>query len=960
MHLLFIANHVKLLNACYPPTPALLTDYSPNSHELSRLTYYASNHPGKLAKIGSELEKRLKVECRKAKAGNIRSKASLLTSLSIFRSLATECGRDIDLLSPSLVGSVNATLTAIPSDLEVLARAASVFTAWTTYTNGHLIGADSYMTKDYLSTLKQFASLSCCDLEDQETRNRSRLIGLAALTAALNSEALYNDVGQFGSQVSTILHPIMVILFQTTIVVLDEQSSVVKDAPMSPYLAEFRTRPALERRAASIHVHIDGDNGPSISDVSDAALRALFSLLSHANGAQLGYIMQSSFDSLDQVNGWSSLHHCCWFAQKTAEWAQYQYRYVIPTWLVDRLLVHQDTPDITSLHIALTAMVTAVFSSPTPLINLSSSDIMSNLLTLLLRRISIHPQDAALPALVECISSLGCHVYYSDQIQDLAAELIHRLVVIEAQGTPVRDKDHFLHSRSTAIRCLLEGLLGLIRTANTTEPPNNVQKLPLEPVTKQSETTRKGGDESISRRTKVPPDIWQDTLSLLCDSESTVRNECSAALIYYIIEEMPKHGENNDALKHARRLADNSPRHIQTAHAFPRMTDTASKFLNALHAYVYILATSPALGTPSNAITIQASDDPSSIVSATVIEEISSNPRTSNDNSSHSQSNNRRSWSNTHGPRARKESLVLRLLDKIPSRLTTSAQASEQDYANLLKILTTVQVKLPIRGLLVGLPMILALDTVVKTLDCDSAAIGQIIAIRIIIAHVWLTIGQVWTVHAVISLAEKAISLLSSWPEMTSTQEPANVNTCPGVDTNEALLALTACRTIHDALGIDQEGLHRRLTPKWTPDLALRDFESSSGYETTLRGDGISPLLKISPALMHIENISLQSLTRSTRGLGVTDLREALEGRSSMSNPALVRPPSISTLDHASSFMGGDPALRLTQTRSRSRTKKLSSRNAGEVRDVLSRLGIGKQNNAARLKSPPPALPKLT
>lgn len=135
--------------------------------------------------------------------------------------------------------------------------------------------------------------------------------------------------------------------------------------------------------------------------------------------------------------------------------------------------------------------------------------------------------------------------------------------------------------------------------------------------------------------------------------------------------------------------------------------------------------------------------------------------------------------------------------------------------------------------------------------------------------------------------------------------------------------------------------------------------EGSSGYETTFRGDGISPLLKISPALMHIENVSLQSLTRSARGLGVTDLREALEGRGSMSNPALVRPPSVSTLDHASSFISGDPTLRLTQTRSRSRTKRPSSRNAGEVRDVLSRLGIGKQNNAAGLRSPFPALPKL-
>lgn len=136
--------------------------------------------------------------------------------------------------------------------------------------------------------------------------------------------------------------------------------------------------------------------------------------------------------------------------------------------------------------------------------------------------------------------------------------------------------------------------------------------------------------------------------------------------------------------------------------------------------------------------------------------------------------------------------------------------------------------------------------------------------------------------------------------------------------------------------------------------------DSSSGYENTLRGDGISPLLKISPALMHIENISLQSLARSTRGLGVTDLREALEGRSSMSNPALVRPPSVSTLDHASSsLMTGDPSLRLTQTRSRSRAKKRSTpAGSGEVRDVLTRLGITKHNSSL-LKATFPALQKV-
>lgn len=194
----------------------------------------------------------------------------------------------------------------------------------------------------------------------------------------------------------------------------------VKDAPLSPYLSEFRNRPTIERRAASIHMHVDGDKGPSVDDVSSACLRAFFALLEHSSGSQLGYILRSSFDNLDQFKGWLNISHCIWFAQKTAEWSQYQYRYAVPTWLVERLLEAEDSPVASPMHQALTNMITTVLNSPTPLINLSTSDIMSNLMALVVRRTSIDPEDSLLPSLVECISSLGTHVYYSDQIPDLA------------------------------------------------------------------------------------------------------------------------------------------------------------------------------------------------------------------------------------------------------------------------------------------------------------------------------------------------------------------------------------------------------------------------------------------------------------------------------------------------------------------------------------------------------------
>jgi protein EFR3 len=90
--------------------------------------------------------------------------------------------------------------------------------------------------------------------------------------------------------------------------------------------------------------------------------------------------------------------------------------------------------------------------------------------------------------------------------------------------------------------------------------------------------------------------------------------------------------------------------------------------------------------------------------------------------------------------------------------------------------------------------------------------------------------------------------------------------------------------------------------------------------------------------------MSLQSLARSTRGVGVTDLREALEGRNSMSNPNLTKAPSISTLDHASSFVGSEAHHRPP---SRPRSRKGQPTTApGEVKDMLNKLGIGKQNRA--------------
>ena len=130
-----------------------------------------------------------------------------------------------------------------------------------------------------------------------------------------------------------------------------------------------------------------------------------------------------------------------------------------------------------------------------------------------------------------------------------------------------------------------------------------------------------------------------------------------------------------------------------------------------------------------------------------------------------------------------------------------------------------------------------------------------------------------------------------------------------------------------------------------------------------LRGE--TPLLKISPALMHIENLSLASIARSSRGVGVGDLREALGGRGSMSNPALVHSHngtpgsitngarSVSTYDRQGSSHYSLHPVSSRPTMGAGGTARRTPKRQGDVRDALNKLGIGKQANGVEMVQRP-------
>ena len=193
------------------------------------------------------------------------------------------------------------------------------------------------------------------------------------------------------------------------------------------------------------------------------------------------------------------------------------------------------------------------------------------------------------------------------------------------------------------------------------------------------------------------------------------------------------------------------------------------------------------------------------------------------------------------------------------------------------------------------------------------------------------------------------------WPELELPNfGESSTSTKPFVDPEIVLRALAANHHVQSVSGLSEEEVLHRLRAEWTVEIALKNCKFSpricvttrshvmmlSGVEATqevARPEGMSPWIKISPALMHIDNQSLQSVSRTSREVGVGDLREAL-GRGGMSNAALgarsVR--SITSRDRAAS-------VRLTGAHApgfvSSGAKPLTG--PKEVKDMLDKLGVG-------------------
>lgn len=647
----------------------------------------------------------------------------------------------------------------------------------------------------------------------------------------------------------------------------------------------------MDRRAASIHAHVDGETGPELPDVVNASLRALRTLLSRCNGSQVAVAFDFMLQSIDKAKLWDKPEVGKWYAQHAIEWTQYQYRYAVPTHLVDRLLTIQDSPTPIPKLFVTVEMLTYIFNSPTPLINLSTSDIITSLITVLLRRVSIDPNDGLLSPLVECISSLGTHVYYADQIHDLAEEVVGRLVNVQVNGVLGRGRGGNEAARETALRCLLACLSGLTEAADRNAAKYLAKLAEDGDTTTPAETTdgERAPSESTSttiraaRRNKVSPESWQETLALLCESDYAIRSMYARGLTKFIQKEVKREPfvQNVEASqaslsRTAKVIVD--PDFKASSRPSILASDSVSRFLNALHATIYTLATSSAasarpksrveaegpsvniippsssnLPTPNNPPPPAAIDfvvkppstgssvhgngdhpPPTATSAASTVSSYMPGGEMSpiNPGDSH-----RRHSRQTNGNR--KLSIALSLLDGTQA----GVHSTLSDFAFLREILMSAHRQVPTRAVLTGVPLLIALDQWTRRASCiDGCHHGYLHAVREMVCNVWMVIGEVWDVPSVAENASKALETLR--PDILPNLDPVSptqlhppevpihfssapdarkIDSCGCIDAEVALPALASSAGLQAITGLDRQGLLRRFMIEWSVEGALKD-----------------------------------------------------------------------------------------------------------------------------------------
>ncbi|KAJ9101931.1 hypothetical protein QFC19_005012 [Naganishia cerealis] len=272
----------------------------------------------------------------------------------------------------------------------------------------------------------------------------------------------------------------------------------------------------------------------------------------------------------------------------------------------------KDTTTLAERELTLMEMLISLFSAEKlSLVGIAPVELLKSLLDIIVARVRINTSDTLLPRLVRCILAIGSHIYYVDQTNDMIEIVINRIAEVQASAK-LLDRSEVLGDAKTAVSWCQEAIRIMIACMTnlmlSSQPSFGMAIAPAmrdhsgnrpltdlsggaNPSSSQVNTPNAIGGvaptviERSGRRNPVSPEIWQDSLPLLCEATYAVRAEYARSLVLYLRREFPASvriltigmgAEHGIHLKQARL--------------------GAIRFLHAMNATIYTLAISNRLG----------------------------------------------------------------------------------------------------------------------------------------------------------------------------------------------------------------------------------------------------------------------------------------------------------------------------------------------------------------------------
>lgn len=588
-----------------------------------------------------------------------------------------------------------------------------------------------------------------------------------------------------------------------------------------------------KRRTAAIRsipsFAFNAEKGVTYKDVASAAIGNLHAILHYGDASHVQALVAVLIDYLNGKSGaprqWENKEWCCWIAESICSWTALQYRFVVLTHLVEHLVEDCEGP-AEDKHFTLIAMITTLLSSKLSMIGLSTSDTANNLLGYVVRRVHLGKQDALLGPLVACISALATHVYYADQLNDMAEEICARICALEMPEQRQEDggaASTYMDREAAkdSIRVLLACLVGLMQTSH--QSSGEVQKGVEGKGSKNVALVQAG------TRSRISTSAWHQTASLLASPDCLVRQAYEETLLTFFSSEVsPASINESDPMSDS---------------LGSKLSVEATGFTHSFSAALYVLVLSKVLYAPGT-----VKDSP--------LEALSTVDRSNKDEGRGLQSNDP----------------------------TTSALPV--DFSAAIKIIEVMYERIPIASLLATVPALLAINAdSIRLPSHRKEAVATLLSKALFrIGSIW-SVSQ-FKFNASSEHLPAFPSSSGTNPILFSDDAFVESARSPALNTSSVIESLSSNAKVQSATGLDAKALRNWFGRDWSVQIAVDDsFVGASPFTMAEEeaGGGNLPSSRFSSMpdrASRLDSSSAAGTMSSDVGVGVDDFRQALGSRS--------------------------------------------------------------------------------